>query len=80
MGSMSIWHWILVALIIMLLFGRGRISEMMGDLAKGINAFKKGLNEDDTKPAPPPAQLTQAPPEPGPTPNVQSDPARHSQQ
>ena len=62
MGSMSIWHWIIVALIVMLLFGKGRISEMMGDLAKGINSFKKGLADDDGKQAPPatqpPAQLT----------------------
>ncbi|MGQ5702770.1 twin-arginine translocase TatA/TatE family subunit [Sandaracinobacteroides sp. A072] len=47
MGSMSIWHWVIVALVVLLLFGRGRISEMMGDLAKGIKSFKKGLAEDD---------------------------------
>ena len=62
MGSMSIWHWIIVALIVMLLFGKGRISEMMGDLAKGINSFKKGLADDEAKqaapPPAPPAQLT----------------------
>ena len=46
MGSMSIWHWVIVALIVMLLFGRGRISEMMGDLAKGIKSFKKGLADE----------------------------------
>lgn len=65
MGSMSIWHWIIVALIVMLLFGKGRISEMMGDLAKGINSFKKGLADDESKPgsppAQPPAQLTNQP-------------------
>ena len=47
MGSMSIWHWLVVALVILLLFGKGRISDMMGDLAKGIKSFKKGLAEDD---------------------------------
>ena len=47
MGSMSIWHWVIVALVIMLLFGKGRISDMMGDLAKGIKSFKKGLAEDE---------------------------------
>ena len=70
MGSMSIWHWIIVALIVMLLFGKGRISEMMGDLAKGINSFKKGLADDDGKQAPPavpPAQLTSQPPAATPT-------------
>ena len=48
MGSFSIWHWIVVFLVVMLLFGRGRFSEMMGDVAKGIKAFKKGMAEDDT--------------------------------
>jgi len=47
-GSTSIWHWIVVGLIVVLLFGRGKISEMMGDVAKGIKAFKKGMSEDDT--------------------------------
>ena len=47
MGGVSIWHWIVVGLIVMLLFGRGKISEMMGDVAKGIKAFKKGMAEDE---------------------------------
>ena len=47
MGGMSIWHWVIVGLIVMLLFGRGKISEMMGDVAKGIKAFKKGMSEDE---------------------------------
>jgi sec-independent protein translocase protein TatA len=51
MGGASIWHWIVVGLIVMLLFGRGKISEMMGDVAKGIKAFKKGMSDDDTAPA-----------------------------
>ncbi len=53
MGSMSIWHWVIVAVIVMLLFGRGKVSDLMGDVAKGIKAFKKGMAEDET---PPPAQ------------------------
>ncbi|KQT07885.1 preprotein translocase subunit TatA [Methylobacterium sp. Leaf399] len=56
MGSMSIWHWIIVAGIVMLLFGRGKISDLMGDVAKGIKAFKKGMAEDETPAAVPPAQ------------------------
>lgn len=44
---MSIGHWVVVALIVLLLFGRGKISDIMGDFAKGIRSFKKGLNEDD---------------------------------
>jgi sec-independent protein translocase protein TatA len=46
MGSLSIWHWIVVAVIVLLLFGRGKISELMGDVAQGIKAFKKGMSED----------------------------------
>ena len=49
MGSMSIWHWIVVIGVGLLLFGgRGKISELMGDFASGIKAFKKGMAEDDT--------------------------------
>jgi sec-independent protein translocase protein TatA len=57
---MSLWHWIIVALVILVLFGRGKISEMMGDFGKGVSSFKKGLAEAENvdKPAaqiPPPA-------------------------
>lgn len=53
MGMGSIWHWLIVLVIVMVLFGRGRISEMMGDFGKGISSFKKGLNEtEDTAPKP----------------------------
>ncbi len=54
MGGVSIWHWIVVGVIVMLLFGRGKVSELMGDVAKGIKSFKKGMAEDDEQPAPPP--------------------------
>jgi sec-independent protein translocase protein TatA len=47
MGSVSIWHWIVVGIVIMLLFGRGKVSELMGDVAKGIKAFKKGMSEEE---------------------------------
>ncbi len=47
MGATSIWHWVIVGLIVVLLFGRGKISEVMGDVAKGIKSFKKGMAEDD---------------------------------
>jgi sec-independent protein translocase protein TatA len=55
MGSFSIWHWIIVIAVVLLLFGRGKISELMGDVAQGIKAFKKGMSDDevaktDTKP------------------------------
>ncbi|MFN9497052.1 MAG: twin-arginine translocase TatA/TatE family subunit [Erythrobacteraceae bacterium] len=47
MGFGSLWHWIIVLVIVLVLFGRGRISEMMGDFGKGISSFKKGLNETE---------------------------------
>jgi sec-independent protein translocase protein TatA len=50
MGSFSIWHWLVVLVIVLLLFGRGKISEVMGDVAKGVKSFKRGLAEDDEKP------------------------------
>ena len=54
MGSLSIWHWIVVIAVILLLFGRGKISDLMGDVAGGIKAFKKGMKDDEAeKPADP---------------------------
>ena len=55
MGSFSIWHWLVVGILVLLLFGKGRFSDMMGDVAKGIKSFKKGMADDevtagDTKP------------------------------
>ena len=47
MGSLSIWHWIIVIGVVLLLFGRGKISDLMGDVAQGIKAFKKGMKDDD---------------------------------
>lgn len=54
MGGLSIWHWLVVGILVLLLFGKGRFSDMMGDVAKGIKSFKKGMAEDDdaSKPAP----------------------------
>ena len=57
MGSFSIWHWLVVGIIILLLFGKGRFSDMMGDVAKGIKSFKKGMSEEDE--AVPPHRLTE---------------------
>lgn len=54
MGATSIWHWVILLLIVVLMFGRGKISEIMGDVAKGIKSFKKGMSEDEAaKPADP---------------------------
>ena len=48
MGSLSLPHLIILALVVLVLFGRGRISEMMGDFGKGLSAFKKGVAGDGT--------------------------------
>jgi sec-independent protein translocase protein TatA len=67
MGSMSIWHWIIVIAVVLLLFGRGKISDLMGDVAQGIKAFKKGMSEDDktAEKAPEPMKtIDNAPPSP----------------
>ena len=53
MGSFSIWHWLIVLVVVLLLFGRGKIPELMGDVAKGIKNFKKGMSDDDETPAKP---------------------------
>jgi sec-independent protein translocase protein TatA len=49
MGSLSIWHWLIVGAVLLLVFGgRGKISDMMGDVAKGIKAFKRGMSDEET--------------------------------
>ena len=72
MGGLSIWHWIIVIGVVLLLFGRGKISDLMGDVAQGIKAFKKGMSDDDKtaeKPAEPMKTIdnTSATPAPQPT-------------
>ena len=49
--SLGPWQLIIIAIVILVLFGRGRISEMMGDFGKGIKSFKQGMNEDEETPA-----------------------------
>jgi sec-independent protein translocase protein TatA len=52
MGGIGIWQILIVALVVLVLFGRGRISDMMGDFGKGISSFKKGMTEEvDDAPA-----------------------------
>ena len=51
MGSLSIWHWLLFLAVALLMFGgSGKISSIMGDVAKGIKSFKKGMAEDEDAP------------------------------
>jgi sec-independent protein translocase protein TatA len=48
--GLSFWHMAILLLVVVLLFGRGKISDVMGDVAKGIKSFKKGIAEDDDTP------------------------------
>ncbi|MDO9711650.1 twin-arginine translocase TatA/TatE family subunit [Paracraurococcus lichenis] len=76
MGSFSIWHWLIVLLVVLLLFGSGKISNLMGDLATGIKSFKKNMKDDE-----PDASLAEsAPPAATPPTGTLSGPAAtHSQ-
>ena len=47
MGVFSIWHWIIVLIIVLLLFGKGKIPSLMADMAKGIKSFKSNMADDD---------------------------------
>ena len=49
MGAFSFWHILVVLVLVLLLFGRGKISGLMGDLAQGIKSFKRGMAEDTAK-------------------------------
>lgn len=49
MGQIGIWQIVIIAVVVVLLFGRGKISELMGDVAKGINSFKKGLKDEEAE-------------------------------
>jgi sec-independent protein translocase protein TatA len=48
MGSFSIWHWLIVLAVVLILFGgKGKISQIMGDIGKGLKSFKKSVKEDE---------------------------------
>lgn len=69
--GLSVWHLLIVALVIIVLFGRGRIAEMMGDFGKGIKNFKEGIKEEDEKPLPPRIESVDAE-----QPNVSESPSK----
>jgi sec-independent protein translocase protein TatA len=49
MGGLSIWHWLIVLAVVLLLFGGGgKVSTLMGDFAKGVKSFKKNMAEDES--------------------------------
>ena len=59
--GLSVWQLAIIAVVVLVLFGRGRISEMMGDFGKGIKSFKQGLNEEEKKDAEQPAARIEGP-------------------
>ena len=62
MGGFSLWHILIFAIILLLVFGGNRFSNMMGDVAKGLKSFKQGMAEDDEKPRQQdPRQISQQP-------------------
>ena len=68
MGGLSIWHWVIVIAVVALLFGgKGKISSVMGDFAKGIKAFKSGMKDEgeEAEIPPPPPVITAPAPSPG---------------
>ena len=70
MGSFSWWHWVIVLVVVLVLFGgKGKVSDLMGDVAKGIKSFKKGLAEEESPPASPPAARLQNQPSMDPNPD-----------
>jgi sec-independent protein translocase protein TatA len=80
MGSLSIWHWLIVLAVVMLLFGgRGKLSSIMGDFAKGIKAFKAGMKEPEETETPAAAQVPPpaAPAPPAGTTGATQRPAEH---
>lgn len=79
MGSFSLWHWLVLGLVAILLLGGGRFSNMMGDVAKGIKSFKKGMAEDEDAAKPAPRIEGQAAPAPTPAPTPESERTREEQ-
>jgi len=49
MGGLSIWHWMIVLVVVLLLFGTGKVSNLMGEFGKGIKSFKQNVTDDDKK-------------------------------
>ena len=77
--GLSLPHLIVLALVVLLLFGRGKISELMGDFGKGIKSFKEGINEEAApRPVAPPPQIA-APPLPPQQPTLNGEPVPDQQ-
>jgi sec-independent protein translocase protein TatA len=76
MGGFSIWHILILAVLVLLLFGGNRFSTMMGDVAKGLKSFKQGLSDEDKAADPrqlPPQQPIDVTPKPDQSATPQGD-------
>ncbi|MGC9271061.1 twin-arginine translocase TatA/TatE family subunit [Acidiphilium sp.] len=62
MGGLSIWHWLIVLAVVLILFGSGRVGNLMGELGKGLKSFKNNLADDQPKDASMLEQHVAAPP------------------
>ena len=58
MGSFSIWHWLIVLVIVMLVFGTKKLSNMGSDIGKAVKGFKDGVKGDEDKPVTPATPIT----------------------
>ena len=74
MGGFSLWHWLVVIILVMLLFGRGRISDLMGDLGKGLKSFKEGMGDEEASKRQEPKSLENRPIDVTPEPPRAQDP------
>jgi sec-independent protein translocase protein TatA len=61
MGAWGIGHWVVVLIVVLVLFGRGRVADVMGEFGKGLKSFKQGMADEDNKPVPPPPAQIPAP-------------------
>ncbi|MCH7487563.1 MAG: twin-arginine translocase TatA/TatE family subunit [Proteobacteria bacterium] len=58
MGTFSIWHWLIVLAVVLVMFGgKGKISALMGDFGKGLKSFKKGMKDDEEVPTEDPPKI-----------------------
>ena len=73
--GLSVWHVILVLVVVLIIFGAGKLPRVMGDVAKGIKNFKSGLNDPDSPPKPEPPSVTQQRPIDGETKTTDKDTA-----
>jgi sec-independent protein translocase protein TatA len=75
MGSFSLWHWLIVLAVVLLLFGgRGKISSIMGDFGKGLKSFKKGMKDEEEEAAAQAQQRVSNDPQPQPQGQPSLDP------